>query len=257
MTIVVAGFRTSLFGYSLYICLCVLTAGLGYLLFRWIPKWYVKLTGRSTSLGASDWVVIENQWGEMAVQNLNKQDFGQSLSAVFGYSEKGKLTDYDEYDDPIMDELVILDYRYIRFVYHPLKDKFVLGNTWKDPSWTDVTAVRAGIDSDEQESRERIFGKNQIDIEQKSTFQLLLDEALHPFYIFQVASIILWSMDQYYYYAACIFVISVVSVTTTLLEMKATMKRLKEISRFECDVRVLRGGFWRYVESSDLVAGDV
>ena len=257
MTIVVAGFKTSLFGFAIYICLSVLTAGVGYLLFRWLPKWYVKLVGRATPLGKCDWVVIENQWGEMIVQDLNKQAFGQSLSTMFGYSDKGKLTDYDEYDDPIMDELRILDYRYIRFCYHPLKDKFVLGNTWKDPTWTDITVVRAGINSDEQDTRERIFGKNVINIAEKSTVQLLLDEALHPFYVFQVASIILWSMDQYYYYAGCIFVISVVSVATTLIEMKATMKRLREIARFECDIRVLRSGFWRYVESSELVPGDV
>ena len=35
------------------------------------------------------------------------------------------------------------------------------------------------------------------------------------------------------------------------------MKRLREISRFECDIRVLRNGFWKYVPSSDLVPGDV
>jgi cation-transporting ATPase 13A2 len=35
------------------------------------------------------------------------------------------------------------------------------------------------------------------------------------------------------------------------------MKRFREVSRFECDVRVLRNGFWRYVESSELVPGDV
>ena len=257
MTIVVAGFKTSLFGFALYICISVLSLGAGYLILRWMPKWYVKLVGKTTPLSKCDWLVIENQWGEMAVQDLNKQSFGQSLSSVFGYSEKGKLTDYDEYDDPIMDQLRILDYRYIRFCFHPVKDKFVLGNTWKDPAWTDITTVRAGIDSDEQESRERIFGKNVIDIEMKSTMQLLTDEAFHPFYVFQIASIVLWSLDQYYYYAACIFVISIVSITTTLVETKATMKRLREISRFECDVRVLRSGFWRSVDSSELVPGDV
>ena len=257
MTIAVAGFKTSLFGFALYLCICVLTAGAGYLLLRWLPKWYVKLIGRVTPLGRCDWVVIENQWGEMEVKDLNTQSFGQALSSVFGVSEKGKLTDYDEYDDPILDELKILDYRYIRFAYHPHKDRFVLGSVWKDPSWTDVSAVRAGIDSDEQETREKIFGKNEIDIEMKSTVQLLLDEAFHPFYVFQIASIILWSMDEYYYYAGCIFVISIVSITTTLVETKQTMKRLREISRFECDVRVLRSGFWRYVESSELVPGDV
>jgi cation-transporting P-type ATPase 13A2 len=257
MTIVVAGFRASMLGFALYICICILTGGLGYLLLRWLPKWYVRVVGRATPLGECDWVVIENLWGEMVIQDLNKQEFGQSLSAVFGYNEKSKYTDYDEYDDPIMDELKILNYRYIRFCYHPLKDKFVLGNTWKDPAWTDVLSVRNGIDGEEQELRERIFGRNVIDIAQKSTGQLLLDEAFHPFYVFQIASLILWSLDTYYYYAACIFIISVVSITTTLLETKATMKRLREISRFECDIRVLRGGFWRYVESSDLVPGDV
>jgi cation-transporting ATPase 13A2 len=257
MTIVVAGFKSSTIGFALYICICVLTGGLGYLILRWLPKWYVRLTGRSTALGKCDWVVVENQWGEMAVQNVKKLEFGQSLSTVFASGGKGKLQDFDEYDDPILEELCILDYRYIRFCYNPLKDKFLPGNTWQDPAWTDTTAVREGIDSDEQESRERIFGKNVIDIEQKTTGQLLLDEAFHPFYVFQIASLFLWSVDEYYYYAGCIFLISLVSITTTLLETKATMKRLKEISRFECDIRVQRSGFWKYIDSSELVPGDV
>ena len=46
-------------------------------------------------------------------------------------------------------------------------------------------------------------------------------QAFHPFYVFQIASLILWSLDEYYYYAACIFVISVVSITTTLIETRA------------------------------------
>jgi cation-transporting ATPase 13A3/4/5 len=256
LTIVVAGFKTSLLGFAMYICFCVLTGGIGYLLFRWLPKWHTRLVGKATPLGQADWVVVENQWGEMVVQALSTQVFGQPISSVFGHP-RSKMQDYDEYDDPIMDELRIMDYRYIRFCYHPAKDKFVLGNTWKDPTWTDVGTIRMGIDGDEQEVRERIFGKNAIDIEQKTTAQLLVDEAFHPFYVFQIASLILWSLDEYYYYAACIFVISVVSITTTLIETKQTMQRLRDIARFESDIRVLRSGFWRYIESSELVPGDV
>lgn len=257
LTIVVAGFKTSILGYSVYLSICILTLGLGFLLFRWLPRWRVRLTGSATPLCRCDWVVIENQWNEMIVQPLNTQDFDMPISSVFGLPGKGKLREYDEYDDPILEELRILDYRYIRFCFHPIKDKFVPGNVWKDPSWTGVASVRVGLDSEEQESRERIFGQNVIDIEQKSIGQLLVDEALHPFYIFQVASLFLWSVDEYYYYAACIFVISIVSITTTLIETKATMRRLRDISRFECDIRVLRSGFWKYVQSNELVPGDV
>lgn len=257
MTIVVAGFKTSIIGYALYLSICIFTLGLGFLLFRWLPRWRVRLTGSATPLSRCEWVVIENQWNEMIVQFLNTQEFDLPLSSVFGLPERSKMNDYDDYEDPILDELRILDYRYIRFCFHPSKDKFLPGNVWKDPAWTDIVSVRAGIDGEEQENRERIFGKNIIDIEQKTTGQLLVDEALHPFYIFQIASLFLWSVDEYYYYAVCIFIISVVSITTTLIETKATMRRLKEISRFECDIRVLRSGFWRYVHSSDLVPGDV
>ena len=35
------------------------------------------------------------------------------------------------------------------------------------------------------------------------------------------------------------------------------MQRLREISRFECDIRVIRNGFWRQVPSAELVPGDV
>ena len=64
-------------------------------------------------------------------------------------------------------------------------------------------------------------------------------------------------MDEYYYYAFAIFLISVFSITTTIVETKSTMRRLREISRFECEVRVLRNGFWRASSSMDLVPGDV
>ncbi|KAF2738544.1 P-type ATPase-like protein [Polyplosphaeria fusca] len=257
LTIVVAGFTTSRIGFIVYAILCTITLGLAWLLFRWLPRWRVALTGRTAPLRQCDWVVIENQWGEFAVQNVSQRSYGRSLSTVFGDLEKNPRGDYDEDLDPVIQQLRSLDYRYIRFCYHPLKDKFILGNTWKDPLWTDISKLREGLDSEERDYRELVFSRNMIDIEEKSVGQLLVDEAFHPFYVFQIASLILWSLDQYYYYAACIFVISVISITTTLIDTKATMKRLREVSLFECDVRVLRSGFWRYVPSGELVPGDV
>ncbi|KAI9746524.1 MAG: hypothetical protein M1818_000237 [Claussenomyces sp. TS43310] len=257
LTIVVAGFRTSTFGFALYITLCTVTLGLAFLLLRWLPQWRVRLIGSPSALRDCPWVVIENQWGEFVVQNVQSKEYGRSLSTVFGVPEKKCTATYEDDDDPILPALRVLDYRYIRFSFHPLKDKFLLINGWTDTAWTDVKTIRGGIDVDEKETRELVFGKNLIETEKKSIPQLLVDEAFHPFYIFQVASLILWSVDEYYYYAACIFLISLISITTTLVETRSTMKRLREISRFECDVRVLRNSFWRYVASSELVPGDV
>ncbi|KAI1636923.1 hypothetical protein F4809DRAFT_641003 [Biscogniauxia mediterranea] len=257
LTIVIAGFRTSKPGYLVYIFLCIATLGLAYLVFRWLPRWQVRLIGEACPLRESQWVVLENQWGEMSVLKVQSQPYGRPLSTVFGAPEKLYAQFLEDDADPIIDELRVLNYRYVRFFFHPMKDKFVICNGWKDPTWTDVRGLRAGIDGDEKEQRERVFGANLIDIDQKSVPQLLVDEVFHPFYVFQIASLVLWSLDEYYYYAVCIFLMSAVSIIATLVETRATMKRLRDISRFECDVRVLRNGFWAHVPSSDLVPGDV
>lgn len=256
--IVIAGFRTSRVGKAVYTLLCVLTFGLAWLLFRWMPRWYVQVVGRACPLRECTWVVVENQWNEMAILDVDNTPYNRPLSTVFGAPRKTASDMFDDEDpDPLLKDLRGLNYRYVRLYYHPQRDKFVLSTGWKDPLWQDVREIRAGLDSDEKGFRTQVFGANLIDIEQKSVFKLLVDEVFHPFYVFQIASLVLWSMDEYYYYAIAIFLMSFGSITTTLIETRSTMRRLREISRFECDVRVLRNGFWRTVSSGDLVPGDV
>ncbi|KAI9700427.1 MAG: hypothetical protein M1836_002442 [Candelina mexicana] len=249
LTIVVAGFKTSGIGFAVYAVLCTVTLGLGYLLFRWLPRWRVRVIGSRTPLRKCAWVVVENQWAEFAVHRVEERRYGRSLSTVFGSQEKRGPAAFDDDDDPVINKLRYLEYRYIRFCFHPLKDKFILSNSWKDPSWTDVRSIRAGLDGEERKRRELVFGKNAIDIQQKSVPQLLLDEAFHPFYVFQIASLILWSLDEYYYYAACIFLISVISITTTLVETKAV-----DSSSL---LNIVSSTVGRHVPSSELVPGDI
>ncbi|KKA21856.1 Calcium-transporting ATPase [Rasamsonia emersonii CBS 393.64] len=258
LTAVIAGFSTSVSGLAIYVILCVLSLGSAYLLLRWLPKWRVRLIGTPAPLRKCEWVAIEDQWSQFMIHRVSTQTYGRPLSTVFGTSSLDNVhSDNDEDNDPPLALLRFVDYRYLRFIYNPLEDKFQLVNGWKDPSWTNVKLMRSGLDVDERDSRERVFGRNLIDVHQKSMFQLLVDEVLHPFYIFQIASLVLWSLDEYYYYAVCIFVISVFSIGATVMETRSTMSRLREISHFECNVRVLRNGFWRTVPSREMVPGDV
>ncbi|UYV65156.1 POLR3A [Cordylochernes scorpioides] len=59
----------------------------------------------------------------------------------------------------------------------------------------------------------------------KDTLALQLDvvlyrEVLNPFYLFQGVSILLWSLDNYYIYASCIFVLGFLSIVISLVETK-------------------------------------
>jgi cation-transporting ATPase 13A2 len=47
---------------------------------------------------------------------------------------------------------------------------------WKDPSWISTKNLKKGITRDIHNERETIFGPNIIDVQEKSTLQLLTDE---------------------------------------------------------------------------------
>ena len=201
LTIVIAGFTTSMLGFAAYMAICICTLGLAYLLFRWVPRWRTKLIGSPAPLKACSWVVIEvsfcegrpkahtkakpgqNQWSEFTVHQVSTTQYGHPLSTVFVLPFKEPLNGYHYDDDPLLDTLQILDYRYMRLVFHPREDKFVLNSNWADPQWTDVKALREGLDSDKRDIRDQIFGKNVLEIQQKSISRLLMDEVGLQHYI--------------------------------------------------------------------------
>lgn len=59
LTAVIAGFSTSIMGSVAYLAICILTGGLGYLVFRWVPRWRIKLVGYPEPLYRCQWVAIE------------------------------------------------------------------------------------------------------------------------------------------------------------------------------------------------------
>uniref|UniRef100_A0AAR2LI24 Cation-transporting P-type ATPase N-terminal domain-containing protein n=1 Tax=Pygocentrus nattereri TaxID=42514 RepID=A0AAR2LI24_PYGNA len=94
--------------------------------------------------------------------------------------------------------------------------------------------------------RRQIFGDNIIDVPVKSYPQLLFEEVLNPFYMFQVFSIILWMSERYYYYAVCILIISFLSIAVSLYEIRKRLHVLCGLCYLEEEC----------VSSVDLVPGD-
>ncbi|KFP81420.1 putative cation-transporting ATPase 13A2, partial [Apaloderma vittatum] len=105
--------------------------------------------------------------------------------------------------------------------------------------------------------RRKIYGPNLIEVPVKSYARLLVEEVLNPFYIFQVFSIVLWVCDAYYYYAACIFLISTISLGLSLYETRKQSTTLQNMAKMSVGVRVRRrNGEEMVVSSAELVPGD-
>uniref|UniRef100_A0A8D0B107 Polyamine-transporting ATPase 13A3 n=1 Tax=Sander lucioperca TaxID=283035 RepID=A0A8D0B107_SANLU len=104
------------------------------------------------------------------------------------------------------------------------------------------------------------FGVNEIAVKVPSVFKLLIKEVLNPFYIFQLFSVILWSADEYYYYAVAILFMSVISIATSLYTIKKQYVMLHDMVATHSVVRVSVCRASNEIEeilSTDLVPGDV
>lgn len=267
LVVAIAGFKTSTARLYFYYLLCIFSFGILYLLFRWKPSFKIKMVGIKTPLGKAEWVVVENEFGELSTIEVTRRWYNRPLSTLLMENNEDKITFVDNIHhhhhhhksttNPNIPVLISFEYRCFTLIFSPPDDLFRCNTNWADPDWLDLDFVQKGLSSSVQEDRKLAFGKNSVNLKQKTISQILFDEALHPFYIFQIFSIMLWLADDYYYYAACIFVISVVSIVDTVFETKRNSQRIAEMSHFHCEVRVYKDGFWSQVNSNELVPGDI
>ncbi|KAF9049844.1 Ca-transporting ATPase [Panaeolus papilionaceus] len=246
---------------------CAMSFGILGLLGHWFPLMWLRWVAREKAFIDSDngFLLVESSFKAIMLLPIQVFNYSYPLTTVFPTSVptsqateniKARDEDYDA-ENGQLKRLLVVDYRYNRFAVDPRTGLFEMVRNWRDPNWNSVSSVQSGLNSAIQRQRQVLFGKNEIDIEGKSTLSLLIDEVIHPFYVFQIASIVLWSLDDYYYYAFCIGLISIASITTTLIDTKKTIARMREMSRYVCKVDVFRDGSWHEKDSVDLVPGDV
>uniref|UniRef100_A0A803T704 Cation-transporting ATPase n=1 Tax=Anolis carolinensis TaxID=28377 RepID=A0A803T704_ANOCA len=118
----------------------------------------------------------------------------------------------------------------------------------------------AGLPRGTQDYRRLFYGTNQIDVQVPSLPKLLIREVLNPFYIFQVFSMVLWSLDNYYLYASAILFMSLVSICSSLYTIRKQYVLLHDMVAAHNIIRVTvyRGPYeTEEIFSTELVPGDV
>lgn len=276
----IAGYQTTWFKLIIYNVICICTFGIFALLCRWMPAWRIKLMGKPVPLGKAEWLVVEDEYGSLEIPKVERRWYNKNMSTFLPPKKvehlnneesfldiidnettdiKSGISQAYSYDDidPMVPVLIYFEYRYMKLFYDPIDDLFKLSNNWIDEKWCHYPDIKDGNTENNYRTRRMIFGDNIIEIIEKSFYKLLIEEVLHPFYVFQIFSIFLWLADDYYYYAFCIFLISIFSIIESLFETQSAYERMRKMSRFQCDVRVWRSGFWKEVSSDNLVPGDI
>lgn len=251
----------------------VLTLGLLLLLFHWKPVLEVLAKCRSCPLCQADWVVIKDSFGQQFTAPVLTEEISEdSLPHSTGSRlEDGVsngaigVSEEEDWRDTIQlhktDEKRLLCYykfQGLRYIWLEKRGRFCKLSVL-DEGWTcgDIHRHQSGLSRQEQKAKQNIYGPNVIDVPVKSYLRLLVEEVLNPFYIFQIFSIILWMYDKYYYYAACIFVISAISIGVSLCETRKQSVTLRNMVKMTVSVKVRRAsGEEEDVNSMDLVPGD-
>lgn len=157
------------------------------------------------------------------------------------------------------DQLRVLDYKCNRFILNVLTGRFVSIFDFRLIPLGGMPAVLSGVRPAGYLDRQRLlFGLNMIDIQGKSWYGMLFEDVLHPFNVFQVACISLWTYQKYITYVFALSGLTIISVLTTLYETVSNVRKMREMARFVCPVTVWREGRWQDdVPSDELVPGDL
>ncbi|XP_048839261.1 cation-transporting ATPase 13A2 isoform X2 [Brienomyrus brachyistius] len=255
----VQGYR--LVPWRVWLCrvFAVLSVGLLLLLFYWRPRLAVLARCNLCPLALADTLLVRNAHGQSFVVEV------QILELDDGSTEH-PASDVEEFDwrDTVhlhseqKSSLRCFIFEGIRYIWMMKKGAFcpvsVLSEDWTS---SDIYRQQGGLSRHEQSSRRKVYGPNLIDVPVKSCARLLVEEVLNPFYLFQIFSIVLWMSDNYFYYAGCILVISLISIAISLYEIRKQSNTLRRMAHLVVNVTVRRdSGEEEIVSSMDLVPGD-
>ncbi|XP_057639782.1 polyamine-transporting ATPase 13A2 isoform X2 [Chionomys nivalis] len=254
-------------------------AGIPWLVFRWKPLWGVRLRLRPCSLAHAETLVIEIRDKEGSSRQLftvqvqteavgeGSLELPRQAQAEDGRSQTAVgVVPEDTGEDTTQlhgqkEAKQVLRYYLLqgqRYVWIETQQAFCQVSLLDHGrTCDDIHHSRSGLSLQDQAVRKTIYGPNVIGIPVKSYLQLLVDEALNPYYGFQAFSIALWLADHYYWYALCIFLISAISICLALYKTRKQSVTLRDMVRLSVRVQVCRpGGEEEWVDSSELVPGD-
>ncbi|KOB71964.1 putative cation-transporting ATPase [Operophtera brumata] len=223
---VVYGYRNSRWRTALVWLFSVLTAGVPFLVFHWVPTWRLYATSRRKHT-----------------------------------KRNAKVTTYTRYWKRILRMPDVLKYRYFRH-----KKQNLIWDTGRaqwtrlagiESGATCAQLHAAGARPPSSERRIRmlnIYGLNEIKVPVQSIMTLILLEVFNPFYVFQVFTIGVWLAEPYYYYCVAVVLMSTFGVATSVIQTKKNQTNLRATVEAHDTVELWDG---RTVDSRSVAPGDI
>lgn len=214
------------------------------LFFHWVPHWYLFATSTSCPITEAEKIlVIETFKDKHKIYHVKSLKTLTSDTAV-NMKNNEKVIDPQIIEDLTnsqpslsvnfenghfreLDKLIMFSCKKVTYIWHSDTKKFVRLKGLDQGVSSHKFHENKGLTRGEAFMRRLVYGPNKILVKESSIAKLLFLEVLNPFYIFQIASFILWFLDNYYYYATAIFIMSMFGISMTVIQTKKNEKSLR------------------------------
>ena len=110
----------------------------------------------------------------------------------------------------------------------------------------------------DRNKQEDIFGLNKMEVIIPEFQDLFVDHALSPFFVFQMFCVLLWCLDEYWYYSLFTGVMMVGMECTTVYQRIRNMRTLRDMAEVPVrDIDVMRGGKKVTIRTDALLPMDI
>ncbi|RZC32699.1 cation-transporting ATPase 13A3, partial [Asbolus verrucosus] len=248
----ISGYRSNDLKKYLTWAMYVLTLGILRLVFHWYPQWKLYATHSKCPLVMAEKVIIVDKY-KKKFKSFFVKDVEVLEAHDGGLKKTESIISINE-----LPQLRIVRCKKLIYVWDDEKYKFIkLSGLDKGITNTEFHSHK-GLTKEEQSLRRISYGTNEINVPVQSILTLLVLEALTPFYIFQLFSLVLWLCEYYYYYTIAIIIMSVFGISTSIIQTRKNQKNLKGTVNSADKVLVSRGGdSFEEIPTTDLVPGDL
>lgn len=209
--IICSGYRRCMIRKCLLHMFCVIFLFVPYLFLRWYPQYKAYFGHRKCSLNMADVVLIKNGSGKVSLHRVLVTPGSEAYSVGV--------------------PLRLFVYEMQRFVWNNEIHQFQLLRGLADDKNTFKSLLDCadGLSPQEQQQTLAVYGKNIVNIPEKNYWNLLMDEVLAPFFVFEIACAIFWCVDNYIIYSSYVLIISGVSVVWSLIQSAKQSKMLRDL----------------------------